>query len=250
MPVVEAKNMNKTNTPTAKKTTTGKINKKPEIKYSAKETRRHHRVQILLAYYSDPLTTLRQLQEVTGLASLQSVEYHIVRLRKEGLLIEEFKIRGPRLTEKGELLVGYIQACDQGESLYNKMAKKYLDGTSRIATQAINEEVKRLDAIYARTKDGAVRRDPKTGKNVLERKVSGSEILKAAKKYTSSTLAANAIGLARFSFEERLLKLFERAKATIERDKQGLLDRIEQDKQQKNQLIQDAKNIQKQFANH
>ena len=185
----------------------------------ARESRLNARLTILIAFHTDKKTTVSNLVEEIGAKSTQTVSYHITKLRAQGLLVEKFSRNGPRLTPAGEQVAKYSLSIMQGESVYNKMARKYLGGLNRDATQAIKSVIDDLDATYAILRQGLHRYDPKLGRPVLDRKVSAEEKIKAARKYSATWLAAGAVGLTRGAYEDGLVAIFKDAARRLEAKK-------------------------------
>lgn len=194
----------------------------------AKESRLNARLTILIAFHTDKKTTVSKLVEEIGAKSTQTVSYHINKLRAQGLLVEKFSRNGPRLTLAGEQVAKYSLSIMQGESVYNKMARKYLGGLNRDATQAVKSVVDDLDLTYSILRQGLHRYDPKLGRPVLDRKVSAEEKIKAARKYSTTWLAAGAVGLTRGAYEDGLVAIFKDAARRLEakKEKDKLIDAL------------------------
>lgn len=172
------------------------------------------RFQILMTLANNPRTTTRQLAEQLGYKSTRNVDLHLIQLRKEGLVIEKFDKTGKdeeRVTDAGKIVVKYVMESRQGVSLYHRTLLKYFPKQSQEITTKIREICAELDEDYALRRACSTHFNYKLQKNVLERIASSAEIVKAAKMYPMAWMAANAVGLSEGAFDQRLMKLFDRA---------------------------------------
>lgn len=187
-----------------------------ESRKHGRETRLRLKFEILVGYKEEPNLSMEEMAEKLKLSNKQALLRHVSKLREEGMLVEEFRKNGPRLTQTGELVLKYAVAGAEGEPLLSQMFRKHFGGSARVYTIAVNAVVERLDRDYKLNRDEMFVRRGRLNKLVLDRKTSATDVIKAARKYSSAWIAASSVGLLRGAYEQRLEKIFQAAKESLQ----------------------------------
>ena len=188
--------------------------------YSTRKTRQQLRFEVLMAILGNPTVKLRELQERFDVKSLQTIHAHVKVLKEEKLIKSRVGRHGHDITDKGKLVIDYVLVSAKGESHFYAQVRKFFGQVNNEVKHAINAEVARLDEKYKINRLGMRRWDNRLDRTVLDRKVPAKEIIMVAKKFTTSWLAASAVGLTEGAYAQRLNKIFTGAKRSIEENRQ------------------------------